>query len=97
MGAFLLGLATNQDVCVIASLVLFFMGLLLTVAWARTSTAARWLLAGMLGLTLLIGVSYFMFLLHRASVKEKYMKMEIKMVPVQKTESLPIDHSQIGE
>jgi len=83
MIAFLLGIATNKDACFVAALVLFFVGLLLTVAWARTSMAARWLLAGLLGLTLLMGVQYLRYRYHRALQYQELMEEKIKAAPVQ--------------
>ena len=84
--AFLLGVTTNKDACFIAFLVLFFASLLLTAVLARTNTAARWLLAVLVGLTLLMGVQYFSFLYYRASLYQELMKEEIRAAPVQQAE-----------
>gem|GEM_PF-3287916 len=94
MIGFLLGVATNKDACFIAALILFFMGLLLTAAWACTCVPARWLLAGLLGLTLLMGVVYILFLCQRSLVEENYQKRVIKLekmraVPVQRMADEP--------
>ena len=72
MIGFLLGVATNKDACFIAALILFFMGLLLTAAWTRTCVPARWLLAGLLGLTLLMGILYTLFLYERSLAKKRF-------------------------
>jgi len=91
---FLLGVATNKDACFIAALVLFFMGLLLAAAWARISVPARWLLTGLLGLTLLMGVIYALFLYERSlaakNFQERVMELEkVKAVHAQRMASEP--------
>jgi len=70
--AFILGVATNNDACFVVALALFFAGLLLTVAWARTSVPARWLLAGLLCLTLFMGIQYLRFQYHSALMMERH-------------------------
>jgi len=74
--AFILGVATNKDGCFAVALALFFAGLLLTSVWAYTSVPARWLLAGLLGLTLLMGIKYNLFQTHRALSEEKYQELQ---------------------
>jgi glucan phosphoethanolaminetransferase (alkaline phosphatase superfamily) len=76
--AYVLGVASNNDNCFIVTLVLFFASLLLTVAWARTSKAARWVLACLIGLVLLAGVQYLRFQHVRHSMEKAYGESGLK-------------------
>jgi len=86
MIAFLFGVATNKDADFVVALVLFFMGLLLTMAWARTSIAARWLLSCLLGLTLFMGIQYLWFLYRGNSEAKRLLELvkeKNRIAPVQ--------------